>query len=52
MKNPIPQRVELEICDSVDRIPGAYHVMPLKQLMQHDSVEKAPEPNSKQQARR
>jgi hypothetical protein len=36
MEDPIAQRVDAEIVDAVDGIPAAEHMVPLKQLMQHE----------------
>jgi hypothetical protein len=41
VEDPVPKRVELEGFDAVDRIPAAQQVVPLKELVQDDPVEKS-----------
>jgi hypothetical protein len=43
VKDAVPQSVEFQIFDCVDRIPTAEHVVPLKHLVKNNPVEKATE---------
>ncbi len=49
MKQTIPQRVDSEIVYAIRRVACAgEHVMPLQNLVQHDTVKKPAESKSKQ----
>jgi hypothetical protein len=52
VEDAVPKRVELEVLDRVHGIPAAQHVVPLQELVQHDAVEKAAEPQPEEHARR
>jgi hypothetical protein len=48
VEDAVPKRVELEVLDAVHGIPAAQHVVPLKELVQDDPVEKSAEPKAEQ----
>jgi hypothetical protein len=49
VEDAIPQRIDFQIGHAVGRVAGAgQHVMPLKQLMKHDPIEKPAEPKAEQ----
>jgi hypothetical protein len=53
MKEPVPERVDLQVRHAVGRITRAgEHVVPLEHLMQHDAVEEAAEAKAEQDSGR
>ena len=47
VKDAIPQRIQFQVLNGVDRIPVTQHVVPLKQLVQHDPIKDSSEPETK-----
>jgi hypothetical protein len=43
MEDAVPPRIQFEILNCVHRIPAAQHVVPLKQLVENNPVEKPAE---------
>lgn len=53
MEEPVEERVDLEVADAVGGIAGArHHVVPLKDLVQHDAVEEPAQAQAEEDARR
>lgn len=52
MEDAVPKRIQFKVLYRIDRIPGAQHVMPLKNLAENDPVEEAAQTNAEQQAGR
>jgi hypothetical protein len=50
VKKAIPKCVELQCCRRVSRIHTAQHMMPLQDLMQHDSIEEATQAQPQQKS--
>src|SRR3954467_11770329 len=51
LKEPVPERVDLQVLEAVGRIAGSRdHMVPLQQLMQDDPVEKAAETEAEEDA--
>jgi hypothetical protein len=51
VEQPIAKRVEFQVGEAVGRNGRAYHVMPLKDLVEHDSIEEPTQAQPQQHAR-
>jgi len=50
VKNAVPAGIELQVFDCVGWVPAAQHVMPLKDLMQHNAIEKSSQAEAEKDA--